>query len=128
MRDQVRERAGCRCEYCHLPDLLPEEIPFHLEHIVARRHGGSNDSFNLAWSCHRCNERKGTNLSAIDPDTGTVIRLFHPRTDRWDEHFRMDGARVVGLTATGRATVWLLEMNTDRRVELRRFFLERNLL
>lgn len=62
---------------------------------------------------------KGTNLSGIDPDTSAMVRLFHPRHDRWEEHFALVGERVVGLTATGRATVWLLQMNAPDRLELR---------
>lgn len=74
---------------------------------------------NLAWACHRCNRHKGTNLSAVDPDTGQVVPLFHPRRDAWEEHFTLDGFRLCGLTATGRATVWLLQMNAERRLERR---------
>ena len=74
---------------------------------------------NLAWACQRCNLCKGTNLSAIDPDSAQVVRLFHPRADRWEEHFTIENVRIVGLTPTGRATVWLLQMNTAERMELR---------
>ena len=70
MRQLVRERAGGRCEYCWLPDSRPPIEPFHLEHIVARQHGGQTILENLGWACHRCNRHNGTNLSAIDPDTG----------------------------------------------------------
>jgi hypothetical protein len=62
---------------------------------------------------------KGTNLSAIDPDTGAVVGLFHPRKDRWEEHFSFVSNRIVGLTPTGRATAWLLQMNSPDRLELR---------
>ena len=127
LRRQVRERASQRCEYCQLPDILPALVPFHLEHIVARQHGGSDDYENLAWACHRCNERKGTNLSGVDPDTGQVVRLFHPRTNQWERHFALDGMRVAGLSPAGRATVWLLEMNAERRLALRNFLKSRGL-
>lgn len=69
LRLSVRKRAGARCEYCRLPDLAPDLMRFHLEHIRARRHGGRNSLMNLAWACARCNERKGPNLSGVDPDT-----------------------------------------------------------
>ena len=119
LRQLVRERAGGRCEYCQLPDSRPPIEPFHLEHIVARQHGGQTILENLAWACHRCNRHKGTNLSAIDPDTGQVVTLFHPRRDAWSEHFIVDGIRLRGLTASGRATAWLLQMNAERRLERR---------
>jgi hypothetical protein len=74
---------------------------------------------NLAWSCQRCNERKGPNLSAVDPDTSVLVPLFHPRRDKWAEHFAWGDLTVIGLTATGRATVWLLEMNSEERLQWR---------
>lgn len=118
-RDFVRQRAGGRCEYCRLPDfaLAPED--FHVEHIIARQHRGSDDPENLAWACIYCNLYKGPNLTSIDPDTGTLTPLFHPRRDRWEEHFRLDGARIAGRTSVGRTTAWLLEMNAEIVVHLR---------
>jgi putative hemolysin len=119
LRSFVRNRAGGRCEYCRFPDGQLPWSPFHVDHLVARQHGGGDESNNLAWACARCNSRKGTNLSGVDPDSSEVVRLFHPRSDRWDEHFVLRAGRIVGLTVTGRATVWLLQMNPDDRVALR---------
>lgn len=125
LRRSVRERAGRRCEYCRLPDDVPPLEAFHLEHIVARQHGGSMDLENLAWACHRCNRHKGTNLTGFDPDTRAVVLLFHPRRDSWPEHFALDGIRLCGLTPVGRATVWLLQVNTERRLERRAELIKR---
>jgi len=75
----VRRRAGHRCEYFRLPEHADPYQTFHLEHIVAKQHGGDDDPANLAWACSRCNRRKGTNLSSRDPDTGAIVELFHPR-------------------------------------------------
>jgi hypothetical protein len=119
LRLAVRKRAHARCEYCRLPDLVPHLMRFHLEHIRARRHGGSSSLANLAWACARCNERKGTDLSGVDPDTNRVVRLFNPRRDTWARHFVWEGLRMRGLTAAGRATAWLLEFNADERLKLR---------
>lgn len=118
LRDLVRRRAGDRCEYCLL-EQRDAELRHHVEHIVARKHGGSNEADNLALACHRCNLHKGSNLSGVDRASEEVVRLFHPRKDRWDEHFKFAGARIEGLTAIGRATVQVLGMNTARRLELR---------
>jgi len=74
---------------------------------------------NLALACQRCNLHKGPNLSGVDPVTGELVQLFHPRRDRWAEHFRFEGVRLEGLTTTGRATVDVLAMNDARRLELR---------
>ncbi len=65
----VRQRAAERCEYCQLHQ-RNSELPHHVEHIIARQHGGSDEIDNLALACHRCNLRKGPNLSGIDPGTG----------------------------------------------------------
>src|SRR6266705_696826 len=65
-------------EFCHLGlcHRMPQEatplIPFHVEHIVSRQHGGTDDPNGLALACDRCNAYKGPNLTSIDPDTGTV--------------------------------------------------------
>jgi hypothetical protein len=107
----------------HLPHSL-QLLPFHVEHIIARQHGGSEDPENLAWSCDRCNAYKGPNLSSIDPETVEVVTLFHPRRDVWGDHFVMSEDQVEGRTPTGRATVRLLQMNARRRIEIRRELLE----
>jgi 5-methylcytosine-specific restriction endonuclease McrA len=118
----VRQRAGHRCEYCRLPQ-QHSALRFHGEHIVAKQHGGTDASENLCLACPECNFQKGTNLSGIDPDTGKVTRLFHPRHDQWLDHFSLDRARVVGKTPVGRTTVWLLEMNSGDRLRWRQLLL-----
>jgi hypothetical protein len=40
-----------------------------------------------------------------------MVLIFNPRQQVWEEHFRWDGVQVVGLTATGRATITALNMN-----------------
>jgi len=114
----VRDRAGDRCEYCQLRQ-EHSAVPHQIEHIVARQHGGSDDVGNLALACHRCNLHKGPNLSGIDPATGDVAALFHPRRDQWADHFAHRGAYIQGLTASGRATVAVLALNDARRLEFR---------
>ncbi len=119
LRQLVVRRAKDRCEYCRIAQNLVPFQRFHVEHIVAKQHGGGEDSGNLCLACHRCNGYKGPNLAAIDPDTGEVVSLFHPRHDSWHEHFTFRGAEIVGLTPTGRATLRLLKMNDYWRVLLR---------
>jgi hypothetical protein len=117
-RDRVRRRAGDRCEYCRL-NQKNSDLVHHVEHIVAKQHGGSDDPDNLALACHRCNLHKGPNLTGIDPQSRQVVPLFHPRRDRWSEHFVVKGARIEGVSETGRATVQVLAMNDARRLEVR---------
>jgi hypothetical protein len=87
--------------------------------------GGTDGDDNLALACHRCNLHKGPNLTGVDPSMGTVVPLFHPRRDRWADHFKTTGATIEGISAAGRATVHVLAMNDIRRVELRRQILAR---
>jgi hypothetical protein len=56
----------------------------------------------------------------IGPTTGEVVELFHPRTDVWVYNLRIHNGEVHGLSPAGRATVRLLQMNSRRRVDLRR--------
>lgn len=118
-RELVRRRAGERCEYCLLPEHAEPYFSFHLDHIVARQHGGDDGEANLCWSCSRCNRRKGTNLASIDDETGEQVALLHPRLQAWHDHFTMHSARIAGTTPTGRVTVRLLDMNVRHRVRLR---------
>ena len=103
---------------------MPQEatplLPFHVEHIIALQHTDENtdDASRLALACDRCNAYKGTNLTSIDPETGEIVRLFHPRQEVWLDHFRRQRGTIIGITPTGRATVRLLNMNAPRRVEL----------
>ena len=118
-REFVRARAADVCEYCRLPKASSGLLPFHVDHVRARQHRGTDGPDNLCYACSWCNLFKGPNLTSYDPETDTIVRLFNPRTDLWDEHFWMDGAEIVGATPQGRATVALLQMNDDRRVRLR---------
>lgn len=77
--------------------------------------------------CQRCNWCKGPNLSGVDPDTGRIVNLFQPRQDRWEDHFEFLGDRIRAKNAIGRATTWLLEMNSDERVRWRRTLREHGL-
>jgi hypothetical protein len=119
LRAQVRARAGQRCEYCRLHETDLPLFPFHVEHIVARKHRGSNDLRNLAWACHECNLAKSSNLSGRDPVTGRIVVLFNPRRQRWKRHFAWNGVQLTGLTACGRATIDVLNMNAPDRIDLR---------
>ena len=119
LRDLVRRRAGDRCEYCRLMQVHLPFSTFHVEHIIPRKHGGDDELFNLALACDRCNAHKGSNLTGIDPNTGSIVPLFNPRVHIWEDHFVLSGVTMVGLTAMGRTTVRVLNMNDTRRLRLR---------
>jgi len=121
----IRSRAQDRCEYCLLPQSVLR-LRFHMDHIIARQHGGSDALENLALACGRCNRHKGTNIAGVDQDTGQTARLFNPRTDRWSDHFRWDGPLICGLTPTGRATEKLLVTNHPDAIAIRLELIEVN--
>jgi hypothetical protein len=123
LRSVVLERAGFRCKYCPLHGDHQPAVPFHVQHIIARQHGGNDSPANLALACRRCNLCKGPNLTGLDPDTGELTRLFHPRQDHWNGHFAFKGGDIIGLTAVGRTTAALLQMNAPERIQLRRALL-----
>ena len=118
-RTLVRQRADHRCEYCQTHQEDSPLAALHIEHIRPLKHGGSDDESNLCLAFIDCNLHKGPNLTGIDPLTDAVTPLFHPRQQRWDEHFRRDGIHIVGRTDTGRTTVRVLCMNSDEQLELR---------
>ena len=114
LRELVSRRASFRCEYCQMP-IEYDPLPFQVDHIIARKHHGQTAEDNLSLSCFSCNNHKGPNIAGVDPITGEVVSLFHPRHDDWHDHFRWEGAVLVGRTPTGRATVDVLRINLPYR-------------
>lgn len=121
IRQQVVERARHCCEHCQ-SQLTYSADSFSVEHIVPRSKGGSDNLFNLALACQRCNNAKFVATEATDPLTGQVAPLFHPRNDEWASHFRWshDLLRLQGISPTGRATIERLRLNREGVVNLRR--------
>jgi hypothetical protein len=118
----VRSRARFRCEYCLLPEKLVS-TPFQFDHIIARFHGGATTADNLAYACFHCNNFKGPNIAGIDPESGQIVRLFHPRRDTRSDHFNWNGERLIGLTPFARATIATLRLNHPHRLIVRRSLL-----
>lgn len=117
LRRLVNERARGRCEYCKISEhsvLVPHEI----DHIIAQKHGGLTEADNLALSCTLCNKYKGSDIASIDPESGQLTFLYHPRRDSWSDHLQLQTARFIPLTPVGRVTVRLLQLNhPDRMTE-----------
>jgi hypothetical protein len=85
-KQAVARRARECCEYCQSQARFSPD-PFSVEHIVPRSRGGTDADTNLAWSCQGCNNRKYTSVEALDPVSGETALLYHPRQQRWHEHF-----------------------------------------
>jgi hypothetical protein len=114
----VWQRAEGKCEYCQFPQTL-SAIAFEIDHVIARKHGGATNADNLALSCFYCNSYKGANIAGLDPQTGELTRLFHPRRDHWIDHFAWNGPQLSGRTAIGRATIDVLVINHANYVAVR---------
>jgi hypothetical protein len=99
-------------------------LQFEIEHIVAEKHGGATVSENLALACPYCNRHKGSDLGSMDPQTGQLRPFFHPRTQAWSDHFRLEEALIVALAPEGRVTVAILQLNHPDRVLERRRLIE----
>lgn len=116
----VASRARHRCEYCRAPEAV-FNFPFEVEHIIPTSQGGTGDESNLSLACRICNLRKSNHEVGWDDQTGRESRLFHPRQDRWDDHFVYHQASrmIVGLTPIGRATVDRLRLNSPGQLTAR---------
>lgn len=123
MTRRARARARYRCEYCQSQERYVGE-EFTTDHIIPRSRGGTDDLDNLCLACYLCNHHKQAQTSALDPKTGERSRLFHPRNDRWNDHFcwSPDGVRIIGITPVGRATVRALQLNLRSRLRARKFW------
>lgn len=119
----VSVRAGERCEYCRAPEQA-FNFAFEVEHIIPPKLGGSDSEDNWALACRSCNVHKGFATVAVDPPSGPTVRLFHPRTDRWVDHFSHDSVsgEIHGLTAIGRATAARLRFNFPAQLSSRRLW------
>jgi hypothetical protein len=123
LRRRVRRRARHRCEYCRLPQSALR-IRHQIEHVIADQHEGGDDLSNLALACAHCNLHKGPNLAGMEPLTRELTRLFHPRRDRWREHFAWHGALLIGLSPVGRTTIQVLAINDPVVVATREALIE----
>lgn len=125
----VRSRARFRCECCRLP-ANASAMPFEVEHIISRKHRGTDATSNLAFSCLHCNRHKGSDLAGIDLATSRtkLIRLFNPRRHLWRYHFALRGARFLGRTPIGRVKVGVLNMNHPLMIAVRAELIEKGQL
>lgn len=120
---QLLQEAGRRCGYCRTSSLIIGQ-PLSIEHILPKAFGGATAIDNLWLSCRRCNEFKGVQIDAVDPDSDQRVPLFNPRTQSWREHFIWsgDGAILIGLTPCGRATIVALNLNNPDIVAARQLW------
>jgi hypothetical protein len=116
----VSKRAVHRCEYCHAPEAI-FNFPFEVEHIIPISEAGADDETNLALACRACNIHKSNFLTGIDEVTRKEVRLFNPRRDAWEDHFRINAetGEIQGLSPVGRASALRLQMNSPTQLAAR---------
>lgn len=115
LRELVASRASFVCEYC----LISEEDTFfgcQVEHIISRKHGGLSELENLAYACVFCNRFKGSDIASLSAETSELIRFYHPRIDRWREHFTLNGITILPNTPIAEVTVRILQINSEERL------------
>ncbi len=115
LRRWIAARAEYLCEYC----LIHEDDTFYgcqVDHIISVKHGGLTEAHNLAYACTFCNRQKGSDVGSIAWQTGEFTRFFNPRTDRWGDHFWLDGVVIEPLTDIGETTARILRFNDSARL------------
>lgn len=116
----VVERASHCCEYCWSQSKFATQS-FSVEHIIPRSRGGRTVLENLALACQGCNAHKYTKIQGYDALLRKDVPLYHPRQDRWTDHFEWntDFSLIIGLTSKGRASVETLRLNRESVINLR---------
>lgn len=120
LRRQVAERARYFCEYCQTQRKMV--VTMQIDHIIPKAAGGTTALDNLCLACIGCNSFKRDFQVGLDPTTEEESPLFNPRQQQWDDHFQWSDSklRLIGLTATGRATISRLRINRAELVDSRR--------
>jgi hypothetical protein len=96
--------------------------PLTVDHVTPRaawlestpQDGSPDHPDNLAVACYECNIiGKRAHTRGVDPLSGAQVELFHPRRQRWSDHFAWssDYLTLKGRTPTGWATIAVLRLN-----------------
>jgi hypothetical protein len=117
---EVASRARHRCEYWGAPEVV-FNFPFEIEHILPTATGGVDEPQNKALACRSCNIYKSSKTHHQDDVSGDAVPIFHPREHNWDEHFAIESTtgEITGKSATGRATIALLRLNSASQLASR---------
>jgi hypothetical protein len=111
LKNFVAKRADNRCEYCKISSHF-SYFPFHIEHIISRKHGGKTIESNLAYACPICNANKGSDIATFLQNPNEFTRFFNPRVDVWDDHFFIEmTGKIFAKTPIGEATIKILHLN-----------------
>jgi len=125
LKQDVRVQFNHCCAYCCTAERLTATT-FEIEHILPLVAGGETILPNLCFACSTCNRHKGARQTAVDLQTGIIVPFFHPQQERWETHFAWndDNSEIIGLTATGRATILALKMNRSQLIRVRKMWVK----
>lgn len=125
LQTKIRLQAKDRCGYCLLPQNLNPTL-LEIERIRPVADGETDAEENLWLACRECNSHKAVKTSGFDSKSGRLIKLFNPRKQNWNRHFKFnkDNTEIIGKTVCGRATVEALKMNNEILVSVRRLWVE----
>ena len=115
LRRLVAARANNLCEYC----LIAEGDTYfgcEVDHIISVKHSGATEAENLAYACVSCNRYKGSDIASISQQTGSLVRFYNPRADRWADHFALDGAYIRPVSEIGEVTARILRFNDTEQI------------
>ncbi|NER45996.1 MAG: HNH endonuclease [Symploca sp. SIO1A3] len=120
LKRRIRQHFSECCAYCRTAEFLTA-MTFEFEHILPLSAEGETVFENLCFACPSCNRHKSDRQTAIDPESGKAVALFHPQKQVWTKHFAWSegGKELKGLTAVGRATIEALRMNRPALVQAR---------
>ena len=124
LRLRIERAARYRCGYCHTQSAAIG-MPLEIDHLIPLSLGGTSEEENLWLACPQCNRYKAAQVEAVDPEIGQMVALFNPRAQRWQEHFawQQSGLYVIGISPTGRASVYALQMNNAWIVRARQVWI-----
>lgn len=120
---KIRAQAKNRCGYCLVPQKLVS-YKLEIDHLSPKAKGGESRGENLWLACRNCNLSKGVKTQGFDAVTFERVKIFNPRNQNWSKHFKFseDKTEIIGKTVCGRATVAVLQLNSDLQKTAREFW------
>lgn len=98
VRFEVLKRDKFTCQYCGRKS--PEAV-LHVDHILAKARGGTNDLLNLITSCETCNLGKGAKpMDRVEAPVDTSFVAGENRSEevaRYAEELRKEAERIEDL-------------------------------
>ncbi|MGG6264009.1 HNH endonuclease [Leptolyngbya sp. AN03gr2] len=107
LREQVRQRANCACEFCGVSE-TDIGAKLTIDHFQPQSREGADTLNNLVYACVSCNQYK-QDYWATDESSP---RLWNPREETFSAHFiELEDGQLFTLTETGEFTCKRLRLN-----------------